>query len=521
MTTNPGQRSPARTPDLSPRVFWAIQSFITLGYVAFCLLACRRKPLWFDELFTTLVEGLGGPADVWSHLRAGMDNHPPLGYLLGNLCVRVLGVTPLAVRLPPMVAFGVGLIAVYRFTSRRAGQVAGLLAMVLMLGSAALPFAVEARGYALVVGFSALAAWAWQSASEPDRSPWSLLGLGASVAAAIWTHYYAVLLFVPFGVGELFKLWQRRRVDWGVWLSLALAALTFVPLYRIFIRTSAAGFASHFWAPVASPIGVFEILESLFQAMGIPLIALILAALAPVARPGEARVAPGEPASDGPRVPAHEMALAVSFFGLPAAMWVMARLVTNAFVYRYVLFAIVGGTLALALAASRLWAEAPVVRRRCAAVFLAWLPVSLLLQLKAIDTHGPKDRMIRFTQTTAEALDADVVMDSNFDYLQYHHYGPAATRSRVFHLVDAESQLRFNDDDTMVHAFAGLSKFTDIQVIDRAEFLRTHHRFVLISSVRFTDGWILPSLVADKRATVSLVREEKPLLAYLVTYGEP
>jgi hypothetical protein len=57
-------------------------------------------------------------------------------------------------------------------------------------------------------------------------------------------------------------------------------------------------------------------------------------------------------------------------------------------------------------------------------------------------------------------------------------------------------------------------------VKSREDFLRTHRRFAVISSVRFTDGWILPMLVDDKRATVTFVREEKPLTVYLVTYAQ-
>jgi 4-amino-4-deoxy-L-arabinose transferase-like glycosyltransferase len=432
-----------------------------------------------------------------------MDNHPPLGYLLGNLSIRVFGVNPFAVRLPSMVGFGVAMLATYRVTARRAGQIAGLAALVLLLSSKALVYAVEARGYALVLGFAALALWSWQSAGDEDRSPWSLVGLCASAAAAIWTHYYAILLFVPLGIGELVKVWQRRKVDWALWIALALAALTFVPLYKLFIGRS-AGFASHFWAAAASPMGIFEVLESLLHPMAIPLIGLAVVALVAHMRLRRVR----------------EAAVTVTaVFLVPALMWVMAKLVTHAFVYRYVLFTLVGASVATAIGAARFWAGSRVVRERCAAVLLAWLPISMLLTYKSLDTYGPTNRMIQFAQETAETLHADVVFDSNFDYLQNFYYGPEATRGRMFHLVDAESQLRFNEDDTMVHALAGLGQFTDIQVIDLTAFLRAHPRFAVISSVRFKDGWILPALV-DKRATVTLVREEKPLLAYVVTVSD-
>jgi hypothetical protein len=110
-----------------------------------------------------------------------------------------------------------------------------------------------------------------------------------------------------------------------------------------------------------------------------------------------------------------------------------------------------------------------------------------------------------------------VVFDSNFDYLQHFYYAPSDVRPHTFHLVDAADQLRYNEDDTMAHALPGLARFSDIQIIDKTEFVRAHPRFVVVSSVRFKDGWILPALLADERLTVTLVREEKPLVAYLVT----
>jgi hypothetical protein len=515
VTTEPSNRArfAARTPDLRPRIFWALQAAITLGYMAFCLLASRRKPLWCDEIFTMLVDRLGGPAEVWRHVRAGMDNHPPLGYVLGNLSIRLFGFSELALRLPSMVAFWVAMLATYRFTARRGGEVAGLSAMILLLSSAALPFAVEARGYALVVCFASLALLAWQSAGEADRRVWSLLGLSASLAAAMWTHYYAVLLFVPLGVGELVKVWQRRKIDWPLALSLGAGALTFVPLYLLFVRGPAAGFVAHFWAAVGTPLQILDAFRLLFQSMSLPLIGLgVIGLLA-------ARDRRAGPAVDEPRPPIHEVVAVLACFFLPALMWVMARLVTNAFVFRYVLFAVVGGSAAMALGIRRLGAGDPIWRRRLAVALLAWLPVALMMHYRALETHAPVRKLVDVARSTAESLDVDIVFDSNFDYLQYVHYAGEGAGARMFHLMDAEAQLRYNDDDTMAQVFAKLQQFVDLHVETREAFLSTHRRFAVISSVRFTDGWILPMLVADERATIALVGEEKPITIYLVTYA--
>jgi hypothetical protein len=200
-------------------------------------------------------------------------------------------------------------------------------------------------------------------------------------------------------------------------------------------------------------------------------------------------------------------------------MWVMAKLATNAFGYKYVLFAIVGGAAAAALGATALWAAGRQTRRYAAAALLAWLPIAIMLRYRSLETFGPTNQMLKFAESTAETLGVDVVFDNNFDYLQFHYYGRAAARPRMFHFMDGEAQLKFNEDDTMVHAFTGLGQFTDIQVVDRRAFLRTHPRFAVISSVRFRDGWILPATLEDPGATVTLVREEKPLTAYLVTYS--
>src|SRR6185437_15127038 len=183
--------------------------------------------------------------------------------------------------------------------------------------------------------------------------------------------------------------------------------------------------------------------------------------------------------------------------------------------FRYVLFSVVGGAVAIAFGVSVLWR--PVARRYAAAALLAWLPVGLLLHVRGLETYGPTKQMIGFADDTTKALGLDVVFDSSLDYLQAYYYADPAARLHMFHLMDAEGQLRFNDDDTMARAFAGLGQFTDIQVFDRRAFVRAHPRFAVVSSVRFKAGWILPTLLSDERATVTLVREEKPFTAYLVT----
>ena len=152
----------------------------------------------------------------------------------------------LSVRLPEILGFWVMLAALYVFVARRSSSLSGLCAAAFPLVTNAYSFAFEARPYGLLLGFGALALVSWQSVTLNRRRPVALVCLAASVAAAVSTQYYGVLVLLPLALGEGVLSLTRRRLDLPVWAALAFSI---VPLALHFpLMRAGAAYSSAFWS---------------------------------------------------------------------------------------------------------------------------------------------------------------------------------------------------------------------------------------------------------------------------------
>ena len=82
-------------------------------------------------------------------------------------------------------------------------------------------YSIQARPYGLLLGLSALAMLSWQTATRRDsRRTLALVILSLSVAMAVNTQYYGVLLFIPLCAAESIRVLERRRADVSVLVSI-------------------------------------------------------------------------------------------------------------------------------------------------------------------------------------------------------------------------------------------------------------------------------------------------------------
>jgi hypothetical protein len=143
----------------------------------------------------------------------GGDQHPPLFYVLHGAFLHTFGESALALRAPAILGFWLMSIALYAFASHRTSPAYGLVAMCLPLITEAQSFAYDARGYALSLGFGALALLCWQRAAGGRARPIALVGLACSLAAAVGSHYYSILLLAPIAIAEAVRSNRTRRFD--------------------------------------------------------------------------------------------------------------------------------------------------------------------------------------------------------------------------------------------------------------------------------------------------------------------
>lgn len=182
------------------------------------------RPFWYDELVTWHIARLPNVAAMWAANLSGADNNMLLSHLFVRFSQALFGPGYLATRLPALLGFWIMLLALYIFLRRRLPVPFALIGMVFPMLTFAWPYAFEARAYGIVLSCAGIALVAWQNAVDGRARRISLVALATALAVALACHPFAVLLAVPFGLGEVVRSIERRRIDWPVWLSFAAAA---------------------------------------------------------------------------------------------------------------------------------------------------------------------------------------------------------------------------------------------------------------------------------------------------------
>ena len=251
---------------------FSVLYFVTTGLLA------SWKLMWNDELYSFYTSRLPSTSDIWSALSTGADQIPPLFHMINRASFTVFGVNHLSIRLPEVVGFWVMTLCLFQFVSKRSSPVYGFAAMLFPLVTFAYDYAYEARPYGLVLGFAGLSLLCWQSAAEGSHRKVSLLGLALSLAAAVSSHYYAVLLLFPLALGEVVRSFSRRQLDRPIWIAFGLALTPLILFWPLI--TQATRYSVNFWSrpewesipgffyflllPIGSPVMAWIILLTLF-----------------------------------------------------------------------------------------------------------------------------------------------------------------------------------------------------------------------------------------------------------------
>jgi hypothetical protein len=380
-------------------------------------------------------------------------------------------------------------------------------------------YATEARPYGLVLGCAALSLLCWQSVADDRRRILSLAGLSASLAAALASHYYAVLIFVPLAAGEVVRTIVRRRLDPWVWLAFVLATIplwVFLPLIQSGQRLSGTFWAKPRWfAAVSFYQNLFALTASgaIFLFIGF---LLFLTLYAIVRSPNQA--APKVRAAS--RVPAHEVVAALGYLAIPVLGVLVAKLTRGAFTDRYAIAAVVG--LALIIP----WGAYVILDRRAtmgiaiAAVLFSWFVVKDGIE-PALKERAELARLhdtFEFLRTAAPGQ-APLVIASPHIFFQLSYYAPPELASRFVYLVDAAASLRYLKTDTAELGMREFRRWTPMSIQDYRSYVQAHPRFLLYGGLGYGDlgrwPWLLPHLMAT-RARLRLLAMDGAFPLFLV-----
>jgi uncharacterized membrane protein len=211
--------------------------FLVCGFAIYCARALelmRERPLQWDEYLVYAQAHLPTFSAFWSNVvhTPGVAD-PPLHPLLMFLAVRSSLPLRLAMRLPSLIGYAMFLCSVFVVVRRRAPAAVALVAFAVPMLLPAFEYCCIARPYALLAGFGGCAFALWQQATEENgRRLETLVLLFVCLSGSVLSHYFGAAVFFPLIAGELWRTYQARRVDWGVWRTLAVAGcvvLTYVP----------------------------------------------------------------------------------------------------------------------------------------------------------------------------------------------------------------------------------------------------------------------------------------------------
>lgn len=183
------------------------------------------QSIWSDEAATILLvqRGFGG---LLSHI-ATSETTPPLYFVTVWAWTKALGTSVFAYRSLSALAGTLTIPVIYlagRWVSPRVGVWAAALTAV---NPAMYYYSQEARSYALLILFSAVALVFWQRTLR-QASSGNLAGWTAFSILALLTHYFGAFLFVVQAVVLLRRLGWRTVLPWAG--AVVLVGIALVPL---------------------------------------------------------------------------------------------------------------------------------------------------------------------------------------------------------------------------------------------------------------------------------------------------
>ena len=228
----------------------ALLSMVLIGFsVRVYLLAAQS--LWYDEAVSWYLTQMSLPQlTTWT----AHDIQPPLYYYLLWLWVRLVGTSEYALRFPSVLFATLTLPLLWQFARRLLGTAGAWLTLLLALLS---PFHVyyaqEARMYTLLTLLGLLSTCLWlrllralyRAAPTPYHGLLSAIGYAITMAAALYTHYFAAFLFAAHLIAWAWIGWRHALSRSGErsggaprpsptrapFISIAVAALLVLVLY--------------------------------------------------------------------------------------------------------------------------------------------------------------------------------------------------------------------------------------------------------------------------------------------------
>lgn len=450
-----------------------------LVYTAFSVLylvptiwLCRFKLIWEDEFLTYYLARTPDWHSLLQAMLTGADQTPPPVFYLTHWLLHIFGNSHLVLRLPALVGFWLLCICAYEIVRSLVNPSWAIVAMLFPLTTDLYRYASQARGYGLVMGFTALAVLCWLNVTENRHRKVFLPLLALSLTAAVSSHYYAVLIAFSLGIGELVRSRTMRRLDPGVWIALAftvLPILVFLPILH-----NASKYSATFWGtPVWSDALLFypsELGLGIYVAAGLLAVALTFGFSLSGSSAVENKWV--QQTCSLKRWQATALCLVAA---IPILAMILAKFVTHAFTNRYAISAAVGITVLSVFLVSRL---AP---RHLAALSAALIYLFFFLgQFRQLRSSSISDRRdyVREEAVLSQTGTEQIAVDDWALVLRLSLYAPRDLASRINYIADPANSDKFIGEDTADLDAIALRPWLPVQTVSTQSFLQSNARFL-------------------------------------------
>lgn len=490
----------------------------TLAYLAAVSTLSHFKLLWLDELITFHIANLGNFREIWQALAYAADPNPPLTHLAVLLSMRLFGTHELALRLPAIIGYWSGLLALFLFFIRRVPLIWALAGVFFSMANAAFDYSYESRSYGIFYGLAMIAFLCWTDAIDPllsaTRRRVALCGMTLALALGISSNYFAVLAFFPIAGGEIvrtvrlgrlyshFGLSRRSAMHFSTWATLTLAATPMLA-FRPLIQRSIAQFAPHAW----NKVSLDQVFDSYLQMVEVilpPTIVLLILAFAVsllsrlCAHCREhlqprwlSHLADHHAAHHPLSLPLHEAAAVLLLMLYPFLGYLVASIKGGMLSPRFVIPVCLGFAIAGTISAFRVFGHL-----RYAGMIALTLAFAVFLGRAINVGYNYSQQRATFYQVLnnipSAASNKPIVVADPLMVLTLQHYAPPAVASRIVFPVDFPAIRKVRGEDSPEeNLWAGRNSIYHLPIVTLADFQRNAGDYLILAS----DGnWLVRDL---------------------------
>ncbi len=487
---------------------WARYAFAAFlaGYTGLLAWFCRTKFMAFDELLSFYTDRAPSVARMVAIQREFPVSLDPLLFHLAAHGALQFGLAPFfAVRLPSLIGAVVMVVCIHRFTRRLSDRVTAALVVVGLLISNQFHM-VEARPYGVLLGLAALSLVLWQNALRGEHRKASLLGLSLSLGAAISSHYFGILLVLPFAIAECLRAMRRRTFDLGLSAAI-LASLVFVAGWLPFLA-GAHQYKSNYYIKVQAS-DLARAYTSVFQsfigahapALEWLTCAIVLVAVVLGARKGYLRAMQTQsaPSSQGLHT---EWTCVLLFALLPVAGVLLAWAASGAFEIRYVVEFSLG--IAICLAAGLV----AIVRNRSLLTGLVF--AGCMLTVVSLAKRVQQDRLDRalLQRVADQTAGSPTLLTDKEEYLWIHaSQDQSAAAANALWVADIRREIAATGSDNIDRTVLNLNAIAALPVLSYGDALRHPPTLQIIVNDRSEPkNWLPSALAGSGRKTTPVQR---------------